>query len=58
MEQAYCEFLDSPLWWVVLGQLPDAHTAALTLPLLNSTEGKKNMKKLVGQYKDKEITYQ
>lgn len=48
MEQAYCEFSDSPLWWVVLGQLPDAYPTALTLPLLNGTEGENTMTKPVG----------
>jgi len=41
-----------------LGWLPDAHPAALPLPLLNRLEGKNNMKKLVSQDKDMEITYQ
>lgn len=57
MEKVYCECLESPLWRVVFGWRPDAHPAALTLSLYN-TEGDSAMKKLLGQDKDKEITYQ
>jgi len=31
------------LWWADLGWLPDAHAAALSLPLLNRTGGENKM---------------
>jgi len=34
------------LWWVELTWLPDAHPAALSLPLLNRVGGKNKMGKL------------
>lgn len=45
------------MWWVNLGWLSDANLATLSLPLVNRTEGENNIKKLVGQDKDLEITY-
>jgi len=44
------------LWWVDLGWLPNAHPAALALPLLSRTGGENKMQKLVRQDKDGEIT--
>lgn len=38
-------------------QLPDAHPAAFSLPLLNTTRGENKMEKLVEQDKDRKITY-
>ena len=46
------------LWWVDLVQLPYAHPAALSVPLLNRTRGENKMKKLVGRDKGREIAYQ
>ena len=46
------------MWWVDLGQLPDAHPAALSLPLLNRIGEENRMEKLVGRDKDREIAYQ
>ena len=37
-----------PLWWVDLVQLPDPHSVALSLLLLNRTGGENKMEKLVG----------
>ena len=46
------------VWWVELGWPPGAHQGALSLPLFNRTEGKKNVEKLMDQDKDRDITYQ
>jgi len=46
------------LWQVDLGWLPDAHPAALSLPLLNRTGEENKMEKLVGQDKDRKTAYQ
>lgn len=45
-------------YWVDLGWLPDSHTAALSVPLLNRTEGEDETKYLEGQDKDRGITHQ
>ena len=44
------------LWWVDLGWLPDAHPAALS-HLLNRAGGENKTENLVGQDKDRDITY-
>jgi len=45
------------VWWLDIGHMPDAYTAALT-PLLRWTGEENRMKKLMGWDKDREITYQ
>jgi len=42
------------VWWADFG----AHQAALSLPLLNRTEGENVMKKPVNQDKDRDVTHQ
>lgn len=43
------------LWWVGLGWLPEAHPAALSLPLLSWKGGENGMKKLLSPDEDREI---
>lgn len=44
--------------WVDLGCLPDFHPIVLSLGLFNRSGEEKKMKNLVGQDKEREITYQ
>lgn len=43
---------------VDLDWLPDVHPATLSLSFLNTIRKDNNMEKLVGQDKDKKVTYQ
>lgn len=44
--------------WVDVGQLPDPHSATLSVPFLKRAGGQIKKEKLVGWDKDGEITYQ
>jgi len=46
------------VWCVNLGQLPDTYPAMLSSLLLNRIRGENKMEKLIGQDKDRELTYQ
>lgn len=50
--------MENTAWWLNPGQLPDTYPAVLSRPLLNRTRGENKMEKLIGQAKDREITYQ
>ena len=49
---------ENTVWWLNLGQLPDTYPAVLSLPLLHRIGGENKMEKLIGQDKDRAITYQ
>jgi len=46
------------VWWADLGLQSNNHPAALPLSLLNRTGVENRMKTLLGQDKDREVTYQ
>lgn len=48
--------VSSAQWWADLGQLPGAHPAALSLPLLKRMWEENRVRNLIGQHKERLLT--